>query len=132
MKERPFAQSSPYYSHRIAPCRNSRSSLQERGAFLRLPAYNANVSVVIFVEEFNLFDGNWKSKGKTYSFPIQFRGPYENGWKTSLLSDAKRGSSSQRSGMKEFGAEKLVEERKAAYWFMETPVCEWVISEVKE
>lgn len=48
----------------------------------------------------------WKVTYKgsnNYFMPMQFLGPYEKGWKTSLLSLSKRGSLTQRSGMNESG-----------------------------
>ena len=50
----------------------------------------------------------------TYFLPRQFLGPIENGCMAALLSDAYRGSSSQRSGMKESASLKLLSSREVA------------------
>lgn len=61
---------------------------------------------------------------RTYAFPIQFRGPTENGCIAFFLSDANRVSPSQRSGMNDLGSAKLELLRFAAQFDTETAVCD--------
>ena len=58
----------------------------------------------------------------TYFFPMQLRGPTENGWNTSFASLSNRESPSQRSGMNSFGLEKLTSLRYALQWLTLTTV----------
>jgi hypothetical protein len=51
---------------------------------------------------------------------MQFRGPTEKACMASLLSEANLASSSQRSGMNEFGDVKLEAEVLAAHWCTRT------------
>lgn len=75
----------------------------------------------------NIFSSAGTLQGmNTHFLPRQLRGPYENGWRASLLSAAKRGSlsSSHRSGIKESDIAKLELDRKAEKYAIVTDVCQ--------